>query len=121
MEDYSAYAKHYSEGGFWGAIRKNADKIPFLRDALGMFYCLKDPETPLWVKGLIVGALGYFILPLDVVPDFLPVLGWLDDAGVIAGVLATIRGQVREKHWLEADEWINGGPVVKINREAAVS
>ena len=90
MEDYSAYAKHYTEGGFWGAIRKNADKIPFLRDALGMFFCLRDPETPLWVKGLIVGALGYFILPLDVVPDFIPVLGWLDDAGVIAGVLGTL-------------------------------
>lgn len=105
MPDFS---KHYSDGSFWSTIRKFAGKIPFLRDALAMYYCLNDSDTPGWVKVLIIGALGYFIFPLDAVPDFIPVAGMADDAGVIAAALAAIRFHIKEEHWQKADEWIRG-------------
>ncbi len=106
MEDYSAYARHYSDRGFWSVIRRYQDKIPFLRDALALFYCLKDPSTANWVRVAIVGALGYLVLPVDLIPDFIPVIGWVDDAAVIASVLAFVRSQIKEQHWDQADAWL---------------
>ena len=108
MEDYAAYAKHYSDRGFWSVIRRYQDKIPFLRDALGLFYCLKDPATPAWVRVAIVGALGYLILPIDIIPDFIPFVGWVDDAAVVASVLAAVRSGIRDRHWQQADAWLEG-------------
>jgi uncharacterized membrane protein YkvA (DUF1232 family) len=108
MEDYTAYARHYSDRGFWSVIRRYQDKIPFLRDALALFYCLKDPSTANWVRVAILGALGYLILPIDIIPDFIPVIGWVDDAAVIASVLAFVRSQIKEQHWDQADAWLEG-------------
>jgi uncharacterized membrane protein YkvA (DUF1232 family) len=108
MNNNAAYAKHYSERGFWSVIRRYQDKIPFLRDALALFFCLKDGATPTWVRVAIVGALGYLILPIDIIPDFIPLVGWVDDATVIAGVLAYVRRQIREEHWSQADAWLEG-------------
>lgn len=70
---------------------------------LAMYFCMKDERTPLWVKGLIVGALGYFIMPWDAVPDLIPVAGWADDAGVIAAVMGVIYLHIRPDHWEQAD------------------
>jgi uncharacterized membrane protein YkvA (DUF1232 family) len=104
MENFNKYDRHYSDNGFWAIIRKHGNNIPFLRDALAMFFCLKDPTTPAWVKALIVGALGYFILPIDAIPDVFPVFGWLDDAGVIAGVMYVIYAHIKPEHWRMADD-----------------
>lgn len=106
MEDYTAYARHYSDRGFWSVIRRYQSRIPFLRDALALFYCLKDPATATWVRVAIVGALGYLVLPVDLIPDFIPLVGWADDAAVIAAVLGYVRSQIKEEHWAQADEWL---------------
>ncbi|RPH37532.1 DUF1232 domain-containing protein [bacterium] len=108
MGDYAAYSKHYSDRGFWSIVRRYQDKIPFLRDAVGLFFCLKDPATPRWVRVAIVGALGYLILPIDIVPDFIPLIGWVDDAAVVASVLAYVRSRIKQQHWQQADEWLQG-------------
>jgi uncharacterized membrane protein YkvA (DUF1232 family) len=69
------HSRHYSKAAFWSLVRNAGDQIPFIRDALAMYYCLIDEKTPAWVKATIVGALGYLILPLDAVPDIMPVVG----------------------------------------------
>jgi len=105
------YSRHYSDSKFWTVVRSHR-ALSFLSDALALFYCLKDHQTPAWVKGLIVGALGYFILPIDAVPDVLPVVGWLDDGGIITGIIAVIRAYIRPEHRQQARQFL-GAPFEK--------
>ena len=58
-----------------------------LRQALTLYVLLKDKDVPKWIKASIIGALGYFIFPFDLIPDFLPVAGYLDDVGLMAGLV----------------------------------
>jgi len=71
--------------------------------ALTLFYCLQDPDTPNWAKGVIVGALGYLVLPLDLIPDLVPGAGYSDDWGVIVAALATVSAYVKEDHKIKAE------------------
>jgi uncharacterized membrane protein YkvA (DUF1232 family) len=105
MADYS---DKYSEEGFWKKIRKVRKSVPFLRDVLAMFYCLIDSTTPIWAKGVIVAALGYFIFPLDVIPDFLFPIGYADDAAVVTTALIAVRMLIKEEHWQKADDVLRG-------------
>lgn len=105
MENHS---EHFSNESFWDKVREFGKKIPFLRDALAMYYCIMDEETPVWVKTIIISALGYFIFPLDAVPDFIPVAGFLDDAGIITAALAVISAHIKPEHWQQADDFLNG-------------
>lgn len=98
------YQKKFSEKGFWAKIAQVGKKVPFARDALAMYFCMMDPTTPLWAKGVIIGALGYFIFPLDAIPDILIPLGFTDDAAIVAAALALIRMLVKEEHWTRADK-----------------
>ena len=69
---------------FWRKARRVAASLPFAEDLLAAYYCAFDRRTPLAVKTSLVGALAYFVLPADVIPDVLPVLGFADDAAVRA-------------------------------------
>jgi uncharacterized membrane protein YkvA (DUF1232 family) len=69
-----------------------------LTAALVLFYCLKDRDTPAWARGVIVGALGYLILPLDMVPDILPAAGYGDDWGTIVVALSTVAAYIKDEH-----------------------
>ena len=71
----------YSGPELWQKLTKIAAVAgrKALLTALTLFYCLKDKDTPTWAKGVIVGALGYLILPTDLVPDILPGMGYGDD------------------------------------------
>ena len=87
--DLPQYEKHYSEQGLWDKLRKTASKAgaKMVYYALVLFYTLMDPATPARYKAVIAGALGYFILPVDLLPDFLPFAGLADDwAALIAAV-----------------------------------
>lgn len=99
------YTHRFSEPAFW-LFRAAARKLGFVRSALALFYCFRDPATPAWVKALIVGALGYFVFPFDAVPDALPIVGWLDDAGVLMAAFATIRAHVKPAHEAAASAWL---------------
>lgn len=61
-----------------------------LEKALWLYFALEAPRTPAWARTTIVGALAYFLLPLDAVPDFLPAAGYADDAGVLAAAVAAV-------------------------------
>ena len=87
MADYS---NHFSEGSFWDKISEIEYLGGLVSKARLLFRTWKNPNTPLWVKSLIVGALGYLIFPIDAVPDIIPILGYGDDAGVLTGAVAAI-------------------------------
>ena len=66
--------------------------------ALVLYHCLRDPDTPTWAKSVIAGALGYFVLPLDAIPDFAPFVGYGDDLGALAAALAAVAFYVKPEH-----------------------
>jgi uncharacterized membrane protein YkvA (DUF1232 family) len=84
--------------GFWPKIRKVAARIPFARDALSVWHCARDEETPLAAKGMMLAALAYFVMPVDVVPDFIAGLGFTDDAAVFAALVAVLGRNLKPKH-----------------------
>lgn len=87
-------------------IKRTIGKFPLGREAVSMYYCMLDARTPLWVKSTVAGALAYFILPFDAVPDFIPLIGFGDDLGVLAGTLSAIITHITPEHRKQADEWI---------------
>ncbi len=115
-EELTKYQNHYTENDFWlklGTLAKKAG-VKLTYYALTLYYTLTDPNTPTKYKAVIAGALGYMILPLDLVPDFLPFAGLADDwAALIAAVTyvasaitPAIKARAREK----TEEWF--GPIV---------
>lgn len=88
---------------FWTVLRKSARHIPFSRDAVAAYYCATDATTPRRVKGILLAALAYFIMPVDMVPDIFAVVGFTDDLAVLTAAIAMVRGHVREDHYLAAD------------------
>jgi uncharacterized membrane protein YkvA (DUF1232 family) len=97
------YSHHYTESGFWALVQRVSRQISFIRDLLALYFCFKDGGTPVWVKAIIVAALGYFIAPMDAIPDTIPAIGWTDDGGVIITSLSTVRSFVHNEHWKAAD------------------
>ena len=75
---------------FWRKLRRVAASIPFTEDLLAAYYCAFDRDTPLPVKATLLGALAYFVLPLDAIPDVLPVIGFTDDAAVLATAIKLV-------------------------------
>ena len=86
------------QDGFWTKARRTLGRIPFTEDAVAAFHCATDSATPMTVRATLFGALAYFILPIDIIPDFLLGLGYTDDAAVIATVLTLIGRHLRPEH-----------------------
>lgn len=84
--------------GFWRKTRRVAARLPFAQDLLAAYYCAFDRATPLQVKATLVGAIAYFVLPLDAIPDVLPVLGFTDDAAVLATAIKLVASSIRPEH-----------------------
>jgi uncharacterized membrane protein YkvA (DUF1232 family) len=70
--------------------------------AITLYHCLRDPDTPAWAKGVIVGALGYLVLPVDMVPDIIPGAGYGDDWAALVAALGTVAAYVKDEHKLRA-------------------
>lgn len=105
------YEKHYSEESFFNKIIRYAKSagIKVIYVALLLYYTLKKPSTPPWAKTAIIGALGYFIFPIDLIPDILPGVGYVDDLSVMAAALATVAAyiddEVREQAKEKLKDW----------------
>jgi uncharacterized membrane protein YkvA (DUF1232 family) len=84
--------------GFWRKLRRVGASIPFAQDLLAAYYCAFDRETPLHVKATLVGALAYFILPIDAIPDVLPVIGFTDDAAVLTAAIKLVASHITPAH-----------------------
>jgi uncharacterized membrane protein YkvA (DUF1232 family) len=83
---------------FWPKLRQNLVRLPFAEDAVASYYCAFDATTPLKVKGILVAALAYFIMPFDVIPDFLLGLGFTDDLAVLVSAMGMVRKHITEIH-----------------------
>ncbi len=86
------------EAGFWPKIRRVAAKVPFAKEALSVWYCARDDDTPLAAKGMMLAALAYFVLPVDAVPDFIAGLGYTDDAAVFTALMAVVGRNLKPRH-----------------------
>ena len=84
--------------GFWPKIVSTAARIPFADQALSVYYAARDPETPAAAKGMMLGALAYFVLPLDAIPDIFAGIGFTDDAAVFAALIATLGANIKRRH-----------------------
>ena len=83
---------------FWRKLKRVAAKLPFVEDLLAAYYCAFDRDTPLQVKAALIGALGYFLMPADMMPDVLPLLGFTDDAAVLGAALRMVAVHLRPEH-----------------------
>jgi uncharacterized membrane protein YkvA (DUF1232 family) len=84
--------------GFWPKIRKAVARAPFAADALAVWYCARDDETPTAAKGMMLAALAYFVLPTDAIPDFIAGLGYTDDAAVFATLIGLVGRNLKPRH-----------------------
>jgi uncharacterized membrane protein YkvA (DUF1232 family) len=94
------FCAKYSEDSFWEKVRTYAKQAGegVLEPALKMYYSAIDKDTPAWAKGTIIASLGYFISPVDAVPDLVPVVGYTDDFGVLFAAAATVAAHIKEEH-----------------------
>jgi uncharacterized membrane protein YkvA (DUF1232 family) len=92
------------KSGFWQTVRKAARSVPFMDEVVAAYFCAMDPQTPTRVRVTLLGALGYFILPTDAIPDFLVLFGFTDDIAILTGVIATVRGHITPAHRKAAKE-----------------
>ena len=88
-------------------VRRFIGYVPFTKDAVAMYFCMIDPRTPVHVKGTIAAALGYFLSPVDAIPDVIAVIGFTDDVSVITATLTTVSVHVTDEHWKKADGFLN--------------
>jgi uncharacterized membrane protein YkvA (DUF1232 family) len=86
------------QADFWPKLARNLAHLPFAEEAVAAYYCAFDPATPYKVKGILVAALAYFIMPLDVIPDVLLGLGFTDDLAVLFMAMKTVRGSINQTH-----------------------
>ena len=90
------------ERKFWDKLRKYIRHLPFVGDLIAAYYCAMDAATPLHVKAVLFGALAYFIMPIDLVPDVIAWVGFTDDAAVLYAALRTIAPHIKDHHRAQA-------------------
>ena len=105
LEQAKKYQKEYSDESFWDKVKNFAKKAgcEVIGKVVLLYNVAKDPDTPMTAKGLIYGALGYFIMPLDAVPDITPFVGFSDDLTALVTVI-TMLGMSMDKYKAEAEK-----------------
>ena len=83
---------------FWRTAKRAARAIPFMDEVVAAYYCAFDPETPTRARGILIGALAYFVLPTDFIPDFLLAFGFTDDLAVLTAAITAIRPHIKDRH-----------------------
>lgn len=84
--------------GFWRKIAGGAARLPFAEDLIAAYYCALDRATPVRVRAALLGALAYFVMPADAVPDLLPIIGYTDDAAVLAAAMRMVAIHIGADH-----------------------
>ena len=83
---------------FWIKLKRVVSQLPFAEDLLAAYYCAFDRQTPRHVQATLLGAIAYFILPFDFIPDMMPLLGFTDDAAVLATAIRLVASHITEDH-----------------------
>jgi uncharacterized membrane protein YkvA (DUF1232 family) len=99
--------------GFWAKLKRVGARVPFAEDLIAAYYCASDPTTPRRVRIVLLGALAYFVLPTDAVSDFLPLIGFGDDAAVLAAAIAQVAGNITPSHREKARAVLDEGQLEK--------
>jgi uncharacterized membrane protein YkvA (DUF1232 family) len=113
-EEKHGFEKEYSDQGFWDKVITHAKAVgkEVIEKALWLYYAAQAPQTPAWAKSVNYGALGYFIFPIDAIPDLTPMVGYADDLGVLAAAVATvalyITGDVKALAARKMTDWFSG-------------
>jgi uncharacterized membrane protein YkvA (DUF1232 family) len=100
-------AEAKARSGFVAKAKRNLGKIPKAREVVALYFCLIDPATPAWVKAIVAAALAYFILPIDAIPDILPIIGLSDDLSLLAAAYASVAVFITPEHLEKARAWID--------------
>jgi uncharacterized membrane protein YkvA (DUF1232 family) len=105
MDQPQRYERHYSEADFWAKLASSALAAgqETVRKALTLYFTARAATTPTWAKAIIFGALGYFILPFDAIPDFVPLLGYSDDLGMISAAALAVAAFMKPDHREQAE------------------
>lgn len=109
-EDTQAKRERTVRKKFWPTFRKAVRHIPFARDVVAAFYCALDPQTPMRVRGILLAALAYFVMPVDIIPDFFAVIGFTDDVAVLGAAFALVNSHIKPQHYEAADKALSDGP-----------
>src|SRR5680860_55031 len=83
---------------FWAKFKRFAARIPFAEDLVAAYYCALDPATPIRVRGMLLAALAYFILPIDFIPDIIGGLGFADDMALFTAVIGLVSSHITSTH-----------------------
>jgi uncharacterized membrane protein YkvA (DUF1232 family) len=83
---------------FWAKLKRFAGMVPFVEDLVAAYYCALDPATPMRVRGMLLAALAYFILPADLIPDMIAGLGFADDAALLTAVVGLVASHITPTH-----------------------
>jgi len=83
---------------FWAKLKRFASAVPFVEDIVTAYYCALDPATPLRVRGMLLAALAYFILPTDLIPDIIGGLGFADDIALLTAVTGLVSAHITPIH-----------------------
>jgi uncharacterized membrane protein YkvA (DUF1232 family) len=83
---------------FWPKLQQNLARVPFAEDVVAAWYCAFDSRTPIKVRGTLLAALAYFILPFDVIPDFILGLGFTDDLAVLMTAFTLVKANITQEH-----------------------
>lgn len=102
-------SQEYSDERFWLKLKNYAVKAgkDVITKALTIYCTLQDKDTPKWAKSIIIGALGYFILPMDAIPDWLPGGGFADDYGALAAAIGMVAMHIKPEHAEKAQQMLN--------------
>jgi uncharacterized membrane protein YkvA (DUF1232 family) len=104
---------------FWPTLKKAVKYVPMSRDLIAAYYCAVDPKTPTRVRGVLLAALAYFVLPFDLIPDMFVMVGFTDDVAVLAAALRMIQGHIADRHYDAADRVLSEEPDLKASPHQA--
>jgi uncharacterized membrane protein YkvA (DUF1232 family) len=96
-EDEASRAKRV-RSRFWTTLRRAARAVPFSEDLVAAYYCALDPATPHRVRGILLAALAYFVLPFDTVPDILAGIGFADDVTILLAAISAVGAHIAPRH-----------------------
>ncbi|RUL88727.1 YkvA family protein [Tautonia sociabilis] len=98
--------ERYVREGFAAKAKGFLTKLPMAEEVASAYFCMLDPATPKWVKGIAAAALAYFVLPVDAIVDAIPFAGLMDDVTVLTGALTAISAFITDEHRARARSWM---------------
>jgi uncharacterized membrane protein YkvA (DUF1232 family) len=102
-EDTQGRRERQIRARFWPTLKRAVRQVPFSRDLIAAYYCAIDRRTPTRVRGVLLAALAYFVMPIDFLPDMFVLVGFTDDVAVLAAAFRMIQGHIADRHYEAAD------------------